>query len=185
MHYRLLASLCIAAAVLGCGETSRNPATDAAPEPGDATTAPVPWDESRVAGCDLVTNDEIRLAIGEPVVEAEEGGIYGCRWTTESAVVGLRVFPDPDLPPGSCEGESAMPYGQSAEGKLEPVAGVGETAVWGSRGNLLVCTGSGLLVVDLEKTGSAMAPEQRKQAAVRIANNALGRLSSDVRSPAG
>ena len=183
MHQRLLLLLSVAAAAAGCGGEHKEQAADTSPAPAPyeaaAPAAADAWDPTAVLGCELVSDAEIRLALGEPVASKEEGATYGCRWRTASHAVALRVFPDADLLPGSCdEAQEALPYGQSAKGQLEPVSGVGDTAIWGSSGDLLVCTGGGLVVVDVE--ASTLAPEAQKHAAVQIADNALGRLASDV-----
>ncbi|HEX2140082.1 MAG TPA: hypothetical protein VHG33_10260 [Woeseiaceae bacterium] len=182
MQRWLLVILGTAAAAAGCGGEHREQSPDTTPEqarPAAATPAVDTWDRSAVAGCELVSDAEIRLALGQSVASKEEGKSYGCRWRTESNAVALRVFPDADLLPGSCdEAQEERPYGQSARGQLEPVSGVGDTAIWGSSGDLLVCTGSGLVVVDVE--ASTLTPEEQKHAAVQIADNALARLASDV-----
>lgn len=173
----VLALLALAASVAACGngETGGEVSGEAAPEQSAAATDE--WDKEAYAGCDLVSDDEIRSALAEDVVSKEEGGFYGCRWTTDSYRVGLRVFPDTSLPAGSCDEEqSGMPYGQSAKGRTQAVGEVGDTAVWGSSGDLLVCTAGGLLAVDMESTGS-MTQDVQKQAAILIAGSALSRLA--------
>jgi hypothetical protein len=66
-----------------------------------------------------------------------------------------------------------MPYGKSAMGRQELVDGLGDDAIWGSSGDLLVCTGRGLLTVDMEQT---ISPSGEKDVAMLIARTALGRL---------
>ena len=172
-HKNLLALLAVVSAAAACGNETEAPgAADA-----ERAVEREPWDTDAYAGCELVSNDEIRSALGEAVVAREEGGYYGCRWKTESNVVGLRVFADSSLPAETCdESQTAMPYGQSAKGRVEVVTGLGDAAVWGTSGDLLVCTGGGLLVVDLEGTAATMTQDAKKQAASSIAGNALSRL---------
>lgn len=177
MNKSLLALLAAAAAAAGCG----NGGSDSADSPAvaESSTEREPWDQDASAGCDLVLDDEVRTALGEAVTAREEGGFYGCRWTTDSNLVSLRVFPDTSLPAGSCdESQSAMPYGQSAMGRRVAVTDLGESAIWGTSGDLLVCTGRGLVVVDLERTGSSMTQDAKREAAMLIAGSALSRLET-------
>ena len=175
---KLLALLAVTALMAGCGNGEMDTETEISGEAtGDTSAEREPWNKDSFAGCELVSDDEVRIALGEAVVAKEEGGFYGCRWTTESNLVGLRVFPNNRLPAGSCdEAQTGMPYGQSAKGRTESVTGLGDSAVWGTSGDLLVCTGGGLLVVDMEQTASSMPHDARKQAAVLIAGSALSRL---------
>jgi hypothetical protein len=161
----------------GCGNAEKETPGETAMAEGGAEREP--WDKDAYAGCELVSDDEVGTALGEAIGSKEEGGFYGCRWKTESYTVGLRVFPDTTLPAGSCDEEqTGMPYGQSAKGRTEAVAGLGDAAVWGTSGDLLVCTGRGLLVVDMERTGS-MTQDARKQAASLIAGSALSLLEPE------
>jgi hypothetical protein len=76
---------------------------------------------------------------------------------------------------------AAMPAGCGNGDQEAPGAAAraeGDAAVWGTSGNLLVCTGRGLLVVDLERSGS-MTQDAQKQAASAIAGSALSRLEPD------
>jgi hypothetical protein len=174
---KVLVLLAVAAMLAGCGNGDQEAPGEAAMAEGDAEREP--WDKDAYAGCELVSDDDVRTALGEAIDSKEEGGFYGCRWKTESYTVGLRAFPDTSLPAGSCdEAQTGMPYGQSAQGRTESVTGLGDAAVWGTSGNLLVCTGRGLLVVDLEDSGS-MTQDAQKQAASAIAGSALRRLEPD------
>lgn len=176
MHLRRLALLAIAAAAAGCGNGEME-AMDAAP--GEAAEREA-WNTSTYAGCELVSAGEIQAALGETVVSQEEGGWYGCRWKTESYVVGLSAFADTSLPEDSCTlGATSMPYGKTAFGKQETVAGLGDKAVWGSSGDLHVCTGRGLLTLDVED--SPIAPDEERDVAILLARSALGRLEPDGR----
>jgi hypothetical protein len=175
MSHRLIVLLVLAAAVAGCETASNEADDDGAAE--ESSAASEPWDTSASAGCDLVTDDEIRTALGEAVASKEEGGYYGCRWTTESILLDLRVFASTSLPADSCEeNQQSMPFGQSPKGRVQTVTGLGDKAVWGSSGDLLVCTGRGLLVVNFDRSGPNMAPDAQREAAMLIAANALGRL---------
>ena len=174
---KVLALLAVAALTAGCGNGETG-APDEAPAE-ESTAEREPWNKDAYAGCELVSDDEVVTALGEAVDSKEEGGFYGCRWKTESYTVGLRVFPDTSLPAGSCDEEqTGMPYGQSAKGRTEAVAGLGDSAVWGTSGDLLVCTGRGLLVVDMERTGS-MTQDAKKQGASLIAGSALSLLEPE------
>jgi len=175
MNYPLMLLLAFATACVGCGAGDDEPAGDlAAREDAEPIE---PWDESAFAGCELVTDDEIMSAVGEPVSSKEEGGYYGCRWKTESHLLNLSIFSTTSLPPDACqEGGTSMPYGKSAQGKQYPVSGLGDSAIWGSSGDLLVCTGRGLLTVDYESSPAAMSPDDEKEVAVKVAQYALGRL---------
>jgi hypothetical protein len=180
MDIRVLALLAIAAVATGCGngEVGRPDGTAI----DESATEQEAWDTDAYGGCDLVADEEIRAALGEAVVEKEEGGWYGCRWKTESFVVGLSAFADTSLPADSCaEGGESMPYGKSAMGRQEPVGGLGDEAIWGSSGDLLVCTARGLLTVDMERTPSTMSPPEEKEVAMLIARNALSRLERGSR----
>jgi hypothetical protein len=76
-----------------------------------------PWIKNAIAGRELVTDDEMLVVLGQPVTGREEGGYYGCRWTTESNQVDVRVFPDSSLPADSCdEGQTALLYGLQQQG---------------------------------------------------------------------
>lgn len=178
MHKNVLVLLAAATAAAGCGDGE----TEVAGENSvvERAVEREPWSTDAYAGCELVSDEEVRVALGEAVVEKEDGGWYGCRWKTESNVVGLDVFADASLPPDSCaEGGASMPYGKSAMGRQELVPGLGDQAIWGSSGDLLVCTERGLLTVDMERTASTMAPAAAKQAAIAIARKALGRLEAE------
>lgn len=163
----------------GCGNGDREATTmvEDVEVPGTSPSSG-PWDESVIAGCELVTDQEIATALGRPVTEREEGGFYGCSWKTDSDLLVLRVFPDASLPADACsENQTSMPYGQSAKGRLQVVPDLGDAAIWGSSGDLLVCTRRGLLVVSFEYSAPAMAPSDQREAAVRIAATALGQLN--------
>jgi hypothetical protein len=168
--------LILVVAVAGCGEPER-PVSETANEPTTLTKgANVPWDRDSIAGCDLVMEGELREVIGR-IVEMEEGDgdWYGCRWVTASGVVELLVFPDTDLPEEACqEKQASVPHGQTVEGDRREVPDLGESAVWGSQGDLLVCTERGLLAVHLRQMDAD--PNAAQAAAVEIAAIALTRL---------
>lgn len=178
MRYPVVMLVALSAAVAACGDD--NPATTV--EDVDLPSEPDadgPWDMSTRAGCGLVMNDEIAGALGRPVTSQEEGGFHGCSWQTESDLVVLQVFPDASLPADACdENQTSMPYGQSAKGKLYELTDLGDSAIWGSSGDLLVCTGRGLLVVNFERSAANMSPDDEREAGIRIAKAALGRLAN-------
>lgn len=160
-----------------CGEPDAENASPAAAA-DEADTGQEEWDEFS-AGCDLVTDAEIAAAIGEQVVSREEGGNFGCRWKTAGHYVELRVFPDTDLPEDSCrENQQSLPYGQTAKGETEAVSGLGDVAIWGSSGDLLVCTRRGLLVVNYEDSPADWSSDDELGAAISIAAKALDRLNA-------
>lgn len=180
MDIRMLALLAITAAATGCGNGGNAPSAETAMD--ESETEQEAWDTDARAGCELVSDEEIRAALGEAVVEKEEGGWYGCRWKTQSFTVGLSAFADTSLPADSCAaGGKSMPYGKSAMGRQELVEGLGDAAIWGSSGDLLVCTGRGLLTVDMEQTPSTMSPSEEKDVAIPIARSALKRLEGGSR----
>lgn len=175
MNCQLVLLFAIAVAMAGCEGGGGNGA-DTIDDTDDIDSSE-PWDSGAIAGCELVTDDEILGALGEPVTEREEGGWYGCELKTDSNFVDLRIFPDTSLPEETCsENQSSMPYGQSAKGRLQPVRGLGDAAIWGSSGDLLVCTDRGLLVVSFEYSAATMSTDDEKEAAIAIAGHALQRL---------
>lgn len=166
-------------AVAGCGEPERF-VPEAANEPTTLTQGVnVPWDRDSIAGCDLVMEGELLDAIGGRIVEMEEGDgdWYGCRWLTASGVVELLVFPDTDLPEEACQKKQrSAPHGQTVDGDRQEVPDLGDSALWGSDGDLLVCTKRGLLAVHLPQTDADPNDLGLQSAAVEIAAIALTRL---------
>jgi hypothetical protein len=165
--------MAVAAALPACGADGNG---DPAAAPGAAAETE-PWDQFSMEGCDLVTDEEIGGALGEPVQRREEGGYFGCRWTTASHRIAVSAFATTTLPADTCtENQSSMPYGQTADGQLYLVDDLGDRALWGSSGELHVCTGRGLLVVIYETSPATMGPDDEKQVAIIVARHALGRL---------
>lgn len=174
MNCRLLALLALLATAIGC-ENAGNESTGA---DAAAETRVQPWDASAIAGCDLLTDDEIQTVLGESLTAKEEGGYYGCRWTTESNLVNLSAFASTSLPADACtENQTSMPFGQSVRGRLQVVTGLGDKAIWGSSTDLHVCTARGLLRVKFERSASNLSPDARREATVLIAEHALARLN--------
>lgn len=150
---------------------------DDEPEPAAEAIEVEPWDEFSMDGCDLVTDEEIHAALGEAVQSKEEGGYFGCRWATSSHRIAVSAFATTTLPSDTCtENQSSMPYGQTADGQLYPVSDLGDRALWGSSGELHVCTGRGLLVVNYENSPATMSPDDEKVVAIEVARHALARL---------
>jgi len=172
MNYRLLALLpALLATAIGCENSSdKTSIADAAAETPEA------WDSDAIAGCDLITDAEIQAVVGETVTAKEEGGYYGCRWTTETTLISLRAFASTSLPDDACtENQASMPFGQSVRGRKEVINGVGDKAIWGSSTDLLACTARGLLRVSFER--SNLHPDVRRDATVQLAKHALARLN--------
>lgn len=158
--------LAVAAAGAGCGSGEEGTRTPA--EQADA--APAGTREEEREGCGLVTRDEVAAALGGPVGEGASFGLRGCAWKGEGrARVQLQAFAGPLWTPRTCDAQK-----QLVSGRQEPVPGLGDTAVWGSSGDLVVCTARAVVKVDVDDT--EVSPDRDRETAAGIARAALPRL---------
>jgi hypothetical protein len=157
----LITSTMIGAACGGGGSPAGRPesaATEDAAEAGD------------LEGCALVTREEVSGALGSQVAEGEEQGLVGCGWQADSgARVSLHVYAGSLLASGTCDSQKSL-----VSGREEEVAGLGETALWGTAGDLVVCSRNAVVKVDVDNTPDA--PERDRETAIAVARAALGRL---------
>lgn len=170
--------LIVVIALGGCGEPE-TPMPEAPDEPALTQGANVPWDRDSIAGCDLVTEGEFLDVMRGPIIEMKEGDgdWYGCRWITASGVVDLLVFPDTGLPEDACQEEQrSAPHGQTVKGDRQEVPDLGDSALWGSQGDLIVCTERGLLAIHMRQAGADIDSAALKTAAAQTAAIALTRL---------
>lgn len=164
--------------VAACGEPTdggRRPARDRSPA-GTATgeTVPSPAASAKAGGtaspCELLTQEEVGMAIGGPVTPGEAMP-SACTWRGDPGmpVVSLAVATIPD--PRACE--RAAPPG------VEKVGGLGVPAWWEhiqaevSVGTLLACPPGGQVILTLSG-GTAEEPVLRG-AALELASSALAR----------
>jgi hypothetical protein len=163
MTNRAFLLLITAAAAVACGcatETGNPPVAETA---SPAATADL-------EACALVTRDQVTEALGSPVGQGEERGLVGCGWRTESGTeVVLQVYAGSMLASSTCDGQKFLVSGQQEE-----VAGLGDSAVWGSSGDLVVCSSTAVLKVDVENTPNS--PDEDRDVAVKVARAALARL---------
>jgi hypothetical protein len=164
---RTLTSVFVAAAFVsaGCGGggesqaiREESAAIEDAPEPAD------------LDGCSLVTEEEVSAALGSQVGEGEDQGLAGCGWQAASgARVSLHVYAGPLLAAGTCDSQKSL-----VSGREEEVAGLGETALWGTSGDLVVCSRAAVLKIDVDETPDP--PERDRETAIAVARAALGRI---------
>lgn len=165
---RVVALLLLAGTAAGAGCGSGEQATQAPAEQAAAAPARAQGEERQ--GCDLVTRDEVAAALGGPVGEGASFGLRGCAWKGEGrARVQLQVFAGPLWTPGTCDAQK-----QLVSGREETVAGLGDTALWGSSGALVVCIARAVVKVDVDDT--EVSPDRDRETAVGIARAALPRL---------
>jgi len=166
MNWALMLTLPILAAACGGG------ASDAAPAggTGGAETAATAMDD--LDGCSIVTAEEVSAALGGPVGDGEDRGLVGCGWRTESgATVVLQVFAGSMLASGTCDGQKFL-----VSGREEEIPDLGDSALWGTSGDLVVCDSRAVLKIDIDNTPNS--PEEDRDAAVRVARAALARLGA-------
>jgi len=156
----------------GGGEEDRA-APPAPPAPAPPATAPPATQQDPpddLEACELVTTTEIGTALGSPVGDGEESGLRGCSWKAASgATAGIQVFAGPMLTPKTCEAQKAL-----VSGREEPITGIGDSALWGSSGDLVVCTTQVVIKVDIDNTQNS--PDKDREAALAVGRAALGRL---------
>jgi len=161
-------SLLLLAGALGaiaCGGTEKKEAARG----GDARTEDA-VESTELKGCSLVTKEEVAAALGSPVNDGEDQGLVGCSWKAQSgARVGLDVYAGNLISAGTCAAQKSL-----LSGRLEDVAGLGDSAVWASGGDLVVCAHHAVLKVDVDDTPDT--PDQDREAATKVARAALGRL---------
>jgi hypothetical protein len=144
---------------------------------GDGRQASLPDDrakdareEADVRGCDLVTKAEVAAALGSAVGDGEEEGLAGCAWHAESGPrISLAVYAGHLLSPATCDGQKFF-----VSGRKEEIAGLGDSALWGSSGDLVVCSAKAVLKIDVKKT--RQSSEQDRETALEVARAALRRL---------
>lgn len=115
----------------------------------------------------LVTQAEVSAAVGSMVGPGEESSLKGCTWTAGSGtVVRLAVYPG-----GAeiCKGQEFL-----VSGREERVPGLGDSALWGSSGDLVVCTSKAVFKLDIERSHND--PRKDREALVSMAKSVLGRL---------
>jgi hypothetical protein len=141
----------------------------AAEAPSDATTQPR-------SGCDLATAAELGAIVGSAVKPGETSGLRGCQW---SAANGLRIRL------GVFGGDAATCKAQQllVSGRQERVPDLGDTALWGSSGDLVVCSAKAVITIDLEK--SRNDPRKDRDALIAIARLVLGKVIREAAWPVG
>jgi hypothetical protein len=159
----LLVAAAIGAAACGGAEKREAPRAAAA---GTEETASA----TGATGCALVTKDEVADALGHPVGDGEEQGLAGCGWKAQSgAQIRLHVYAGGMLSPGTCASQKSL-----VSGRQEEISGLGDSALWGSSGDLVVCARRAVLKVDVDDTPSS--PAEDRETATKVARAALGRL---------
>ncbi len=160
--------------LLACGGSDGDaPEGTAAPSAGDTTastagttdtTAIVP-DASEdslagVSGCDLLTDDEIAAVTLSPVASKEEIGVQGCRWQTENGgEVSFIRYAGDFFSTDTCDGQLFF-----ISGDEEEIPGLGDRAVWGSSGILVVCRADVVLKIDIDYSPSTTIEQDRDSA---------------------
>jgi hypothetical protein len=124
-----------------------------------------------LAGCALVTREEVAAAVGADVGEGEERGLAGCGWKTDSGIeVVMHVYAGSMLASATCESQRSL-----VSGRQQPVSDLGDEAVWGSSGDLVVCSRHAVLKIDVDNTPNS--PDEDRAVAVAVARAAMGRLA--------
>jgi hypothetical protein len=123
-----------------------------------------------VSGCNLVTKEEVAAALGSAVGDGEEEGLAGCAWNAASGPrISLAVFARHLLSPGTCDGQKFFVSGQKEE-----IPGLGDSALWGSSGALVVCSAKAVLKIDVDHTRHSS--DRDRETAIKVARAALSRL---------
>jgi Protein of unknown function (DUF3558) len=166
--------LLVAGAVLLVVACGGGPETQEATGAGAASEGAAKAEDDRslddVETCGLLTREQVSAALGVTVGEGAESALSGCRWQSESgASVVLEVFAGSMFAPGTCDAQR-----QLMSGREEDVPGLGESARWGSSGNLVVCSNRAVVRVDLDN--SRNAPSDDRPRLVQVARLALERL---------
>jgi hypothetical protein len=150
--------------VCACGGNERQ-----AEEPAAGAVAGA-REVTEVNGCDLLTKEEAAAFLGSPVKDGEEQGLAGCSWTAESgAQIRLGLFAGSMLTSETCNGQRFL-----VSGREEEIPGLGDSALWGSSGALVVCTTKAVLKINVEDT--PQSPDEDRETAIKVARAALGRL---------
>jgi hypothetical protein len=79
------------------------------------------------------------------------------------------VFAGHLLSPGTCDGQKFFVSGQKEE-----VPGLGDSALWGSSGDLVVCSAKAVLTIDVKNT--RQGSDRVRETALTVARTALRRL---------
>jgi hypothetical protein len=156
-------------ACMGCGSPSSDPAASPATETAttDAASPPASPAPERAEGCDLATPAELSAALGSQVGAGESSGLKGCTWTAASGVrVLLEVYQGNAV---TCKAQESL-----VSGREERIAGLGDSALWGSSGDLVVCSARAVVRINLEN--SRNDPRKDREALVAIGRTILGRL---------
>lgn len=125
---------------------------------------------SDILGCELLTQEEVAAAMGEPVTSKEDSGLRGCVWKTgKRTQVLLDVFSGLTLAGNTCAAQRSL-----GSGREENVPALGDSALWTTDGRLVVCTAQAVVVFNLDNTPNS--PDQDKEAAITMARLVLGRL---------
>ncbi len=162
-QYLFIGALILA---VGCGGSgsSDEAMPGASGESSDAEAS------GRVEGCAVLTQEQVSAALGAPVGAGEDSGLTGCAWRAESgARVSLQIYAGSTLVAATCDAQKFL-----VSGREEEVPGLGDSALWGSSGDLVVCTSRAVLKVDVDNTRSD--PRQDREVLVQIARLALGRI---------
>jgi hypothetical protein len=169
-HMRSLWALFMAGFLAGCGGASdRSDESDKAASPAavveDATNL-----AAEKSGCDLLTDAEVGQATGTMITRHEEAGLNGCRWRAQGgAKLMLDVYTGSSLSSATCDGQKFL-----GTGREEPVAGLGDSALWKTSRSLVVCAARAVIRLNLDN--SARTVPEDKEAMITLARSVLGRL---------
>ena len=172
----LVVFLCLTLVLLACGGsggdevgtteagtegTTASEDTVAEPESSDDNLADVP-------GCNLVTDDEISAVTGSPVSSKDEIGVQGCAWQTENGgEVSFIRYAGDYFSSDTCDGQVFF-----ISGDEEEISGLGDYAIWGSSGTLVVCRSDVVLKIDIDYSPNTTI-EQDRDSAVGMARTLL------------
>lgn len=135
-----------------------------------ALEASSPAATHEMKGCDLLSVEEVSAALGGPPRPGEAYGVVGCAWETQAgARLSIQLFTGSAFTPATCDGQKFL-----VAGRQEEIAGLGDHALWGSTGDLVVCSSTAVLKMDVENTPAP--PSEDRAALIAVARAALGRL---------
>jgi hypothetical protein len=160
-------ALVVLAGVIAGAACAEGDGRQGAPPPDPAQDA---REEADLRGCALVTKEEVAAALGSAVNDGEEEGLAGCAWKAPSGPrISLAVFAGHLLSPGTCDGQKFL-----VSGRKEEIPGLGDSTLWGSSGDLVVCSAKAVLRIDVKHTRHSS--EQDRETALQVARAALRRL---------
>lgn len=121
-------------------------------------------------GCDLLSKQQVSAALGSDVGDGEEMGLAGCRWQAQSGVVAsVQIYAGSGLSSGTCDAQRFL-----VSGRQEDVPGLGDSALWGTSGDLVVCSAKAVLTIDVDNTPNS--PDEDRDVPVTLARSVLERL---------